>query len=545
MIKMKNLKKILFMTIIFITTPSLVKAGSVSVRSSATYVTVGSQVTFYVYGNNVASWNLSGSGTGALAGCSFRDSDASSNAENITKTIKSVTCTATNLGQAAFTITGDISYLENGTMKTTGVNSSKIIVVQKPREKDTNNYLKALEVKGYTLSPAFNKETLEYSVNVPSTVNKVTLDAALESGYASLTGTGEFEVNEGVNTFEINVTSETGVARSYKVVINVADENPIHIEIDGNAYTVMKNAKTLEKPRTYEETTIKIKDFDIPAFHSEKTGFTLIGVKDTKGTTHFAISKENAYELYNENKAGELLLYIEKITDEKDGFTKQKATINSSSYDVLISAIDKNTMLVKAMNINTGDVNFYRYDEKEGTYQIYNDTIENNLQEEIKKYQDVVLYLCIGLGVALFFILILIFTRPKKKKQRKIEEIKIEKLEIEEEAKEAEKEEPKTKKKKKKKMKKQKNNPMEEKNQEEINETPKNVAKNEVKKIQNLSKEEALKQVSKAADIIEEYEKTMKISKKELEKKKKELEQKEIEETMYDIFEDDKKKKKK
>ena len=94
-------------------------------------------------------------------------------------------------------------------------------------------------------------------------------------------------------------------------------------------------------------------------------------------------------------------------------------------------------------------------------------------------------------------------------------------------------------------MKKQKNNPMEEKNQEEINETPKNVAKNEVKKIQNLSKEEALKQVSKAADIIEEYEKTMKISKKELEKKKKELEQKEIEETMYDIFEDDKKKKKK
>lgn len=316
----------------------------------------------------------------------------------------------------------------------------------------------------------------------------------------------------------------------------------------------MKNAKTLQKPQTYEPTTVKIKDFDIPAFYSEISKQTLIGVKDSKGTTHFVIydAEKSTYEQYNENKTPDQLLFIQKITDEKDGFTKKNVTINSSSYEALVSNIDENIILVKAMNIKTGDIHLYQYDKEEGTFIVYKDTIINTLEKEIEENKKMILYLEIALGIAGFLILLLLIFRPKRKekkvKEKELEEVKIEKLEIdelkEEEKSEIEKKTPQKKNKRnkdKKKSQKQNGDTSEEKKEEvkveQISPT---------KKQSKRTKEEALKQVSDAASIIEEYEKTIQLSKKELAKKKKEMEEKEaqVEATMYDIFEEDKKKRK-
>ncbi len=370
---MKQVKKIVFFIIILFGVMSYGHAaGSVSISASSNYVTTGSSVTFYVYVNNAAAWSLSGYGIGATSGCSLGDNGVgdSGTGNNVSKTIASVTCKATSEGTVGFIVTGNISSANGNDIIKANVNTSKSVTVQKPREKDTNNYLKSLGVKDYNITPEFNKDILEYSVNVPSTVDKITLEASLESGYASMSGVGEFEVNEGVNTFEINVTSETGVGRVYKVSVNVQDENPIEVEIASSKYTIMKNAKTLEKPVTYESTTVKIKEFDIPAFYSEISKFTLIGAKDSKGTTHFIIYNQDkdTYELYNENKASELVLYIEKLDDIKDGFTKKTKIINGASYDVLVSNVDEKIVLVKAMNIKTGDIHLYQYDENTNSY---------------------------------------------------------------------------------------------------------------------------------------------------------------------------------
>jgi len=549
---MKYLKKILFaICLVFLFLSSTHAAGSISISASSNYVTKGSKVTFYIYGNNVASWSISGHGIGATSGCSFNESDVSGTGENVNKTIASVTCTATDVGSMGIVVTGNVSSASGTNIVTTNVNTSKSVTVQKPREKDTNNYLSSIGVKGYSVTPSFNKETLEYSVNVPSTVDKITIEAAKESSYASLSGTGEFEVNEGANTFEVNVTSETGVPRVYKVTVNVEDENPIIVKIDGNDYTIMKNAKTLEKPTTYEATTVKIKEFDIPAFYSEISKFTLVGVKDTKGTSHFVIydKEKNTYQLYNENKSMEQLLYIEPISDEKDGFTKKTMTINSMTHDVFVSNIDENIILVKAMNIKTGEIHLYQYDQKEGTYIIYSDTVVDHFEQEIEKYKTVILYFAGGLGVSLLLIVLLLFRRPRQKKKKKeiVSEVKVEKVENKE-SEPVKEEATKLSKKEKKKLKKEakKQNQKEEVKEtvEETVEEKVSVEKIESKKEKkkNRTKEDALKQVSDAASIIEEYEKTIQLNKKDLEKKKKEME--EQEQTMYNLFEGDKKKKK-
>ena len=90
-----------------------------------------------------------------------------------------------------------------------------------------NNNLSSLGVTGYDLSPAFNKDTIEYSVSVPSDVEKITITGAVEDKAASVNGLGEFDVSEGENKFDITVTAENGSQKTYTLKVNVEDTNPI------------------------------------------------------------------------------------------------------------------------------------------------------------------------------------------------------------------------------------------------------------------------------------------------------------------------------
>lgn len=502
-----------------------VHAASVSVTSSANYIESGSRVTFYINMQGVGAWSLQGSGYGATSNCSLGDNGTgdSGTGTNINKTL-SVTCTATSVGQIGFSVTGNVSSVNSNKIDTINVNTSKIVTVTAPREKDTNNYLKSIQVGEYALSPTFNKDTLEYTVNVASTVDKVKIDATKESSYATVSGTGEVEVNEGVNTFEIKVLSETGSERIYKVIINVKDDNPINVKINDSEYVVVKNPKNLEIPSGYESKTIKISNFDIPAFYSETTGFTLVPLKDSKGDISYAIYNEeqNTYTLYNENKSDQLILYIKSIPSEKEGFQKTTVKINNETYEALQSE-DGSMTLIYAMNIVTGKENYYIYDKEENSYMIYNDKMLLSVKEELSKYKNVILYMAGGL---IFLLLLLMLVLLKKNKKKKV--IITEPLPSVKEEKTSEKVAKKEKISKK----------------DESSEAKEDTIDKKSSKSISQNKDEALSKVNDATSIIENYEKSIKNTQKEMEKKKDKKEN--LEETeMYDIFEDDKKKKKK
>ena len=503
-------------------------AGSVSVSASANYVEEGNRITFYINLKNVAAWDLTGSGYGATSGCSLGDQGVgdSGTGTNINKTL-TVTCNTTSVGQVSFNVSGNVSSANGTNIEKVNINTSKIVVVTEPREKDSNNYLKSIGVTGYTLTPEFNQDTMEYSVEVPNTVDKVTLEAQAASVYASVVGTGEVEVNEGANTFEIKVTSETGVERIYKINVNVKDENPINITMNNSEYTIMKNVKNIEAPSTYEATTIKINELDIPAFYSSTSRFTLVSVKDSKGEQYFAIyhEEDNTYELYNENKSDQLLLYILPITEEKDGFSKIKITILEQSYEAL-KAENADVYVIYAMDIVTGEKNYYIYDQKNNSYILYNESWITGYTDQLEKYKIGIL----GFGGLCIFCLIIITIQaikgPKKKKEKKATEVKIEENIVKEEK------EPKKKKKEKKNSSKEPK--IEEKKVDVVSPT-------------KLTNEEAMKKMDDVTKMIEDYEKTVTLDKKELEKEKSEDKPKEEvkEETMFDILGEDKKKKKK
>ena len=112
-----------------------VHAASVSVTSSANYVEAGSRVTFYVNMKGVGAWSLQGNGYGATSNCSLGDNGVgdSGTGTNINKTL-SVTCTATSVGQIGFSVTGNVSSVNNSGIDTINVNTSKIVTVTAPRQ---------------------------------------------------------------------------------------------------------------------------------------------------------------------------------------------------------------------------------------------------------------------------------------------------------------------------------------------------------------------------------------------------------------------------
>ncbi len=499
-------------------------APTQSFYTSSKYVESGSSVTATLRLNNVASWSVHINSSGATSGCSSTFADATANGQNTTKYL-TVTCRATSTGQIGFTVTGDATSSDGATINVSG---SATVTVTPPREKDTNNYLKSIGVTGYELTPEFSKETLEYSVTVPNTVEKVTLTAEAESTYANVTGIGEVEIVEGANSFEIKVMSETGVERIYKIIVNVEDENPIHVTIDNENYTIMKNIKTLETPRMYESTTVTMNELEIPAYYSEISKFTLVGVKDNKGDALFAIydKTKNTYSLYNENESSQITLYLKPLTEELKGYHKTKMTINNQTQEVYLSDNNDDVVVVYGMNIETGESDYYFYDKENKTFLKYQDN-SKVYEEQLENYKMLILVFA-GVAILFFFIsLILLVRKPKYKKQVKKEV----------------KEEPKIKQIKTtelKKEKKKKNKKEEQKEKESPKEVPKDSQEKPSPK-KKKSKEDALEQVSQAAKMIEDYEKTMRLSKKELEAKKEEMK---TEETMYDILGDDKKKKK-
>jgi hypothetical protein len=86
----------------------------------------------------------------------------------------------------------------------------------------TDNTLIHLGVTNYSISPAFDKEIYEYTLNVPYTVEMVNVEAIANST-ATITGAGHKSLQIGENTIDVFVTSEQGQAgQVYEIIINRA-----------------------------------------------------------------------------------------------------------------------------------------------------------------------------------------------------------------------------------------------------------------------------------------------------------------------------------
>lgn len=434
---MKKLKILILGLICLLFMPGMVDAasGSISVSGTSSAV-VGNRVTLTVTlssGTSIGSWQMDlnydrsylqlVSSTAEAGGTSMVNSSASGvRSKSYTFVFKTL-----KTGNTRVSVSSYLAYAYSDLSQISLTSSSKSIRIMTQEELEASyskdNNLKSLNVtvgeESYEIDPEFSADVLEYNVTVPTGTTMVNVEAVKNDSKASVDGAGEVEVTEGLNTIPIVVTAQNGDEKTYTLIVNVEDQNPINVVIDGKNYTVVKSATLLSAPSAFSETTVQIDGFDIPAFVNDAIGYTLVGLKDEDGNVALYRYLDGEYSLYNEFNSKSYILVPVSFDKELD-YIKTTALINGVSMDVYKYSEDSNLVIINAINLETGKEDLYLYDPDSGAAIVFDESFIQDTNQTIEYYT----YIIIAFGGALLLMLIVIFVllHSTKKKQKKIKE---------------------------------------------------------------------------------------------------------------------------
>lgn len=283
-----------------------------------------------------------------------------------------------------------------------------------------NNYLSNLTVKNQKLTPEFNKNTTTYNLSLNKNVDKITIIATVEDKNATVTGDGEYEITEGENKFEVNVTSESGKDKTYTILVNADEKNPITISLNNKKYTIVKNIDSINivLPKGYEKTNITIDGKEVSAIYNEKTKYTLVALKDENENIKLYIydKTNNSYTLYQEIKTEDITFVPIETNKKIKDYKKYSVTINGITIPCYKIEESSKYAVIYGMNANTGEKGWYSYNEEENTIQKYNKDLDKYYQNKIKSSHMLIYILA---AATLLFGIIIIILAIKANKKRK------------------------------------------------------------------------------------------------------------------------------
>lgn len=283
-----------------------------------------------------------------------------------------------------------------------------------------NNDLSSLEVKNFKLSPSFDKNVTTYNVSINKNIDTIEIIARPVNSKSTIEGDGTFNLTKGENTFEVVVTSESGDSKTYKIIVNESDKNPIKVTIDGKEFTVVKDIDSLDIPKGYEKTKLTINGTDVTGLYNKKIGYTLVYLKDSKDNNKLYIynKDDNTYSLYQ-------TFTLDKVTfipilNNKHFKDYNKYNITIDDIDIYCYKLNKdsNYAYIYGVNTNTGDEGWYCYNEKENTIQKYNDEIDSYYNDKINN-SHLLIYILAGASLIFGIIVIILASKVNKTNRKK------------------------------------------------------------------------------------------------------------------------------
>ena len=225
--------------------------------------------------------------------------------------------------------------------------SSSYLTTEKPDESNNKN-LKSLTISGdYKLTPAFNKDVTEYSLNVASDIDSIDIKAVAEDDNAKVTIKGNDKLLMGENTVEVKVTAEDGTTRTYKINVTKGEVESKALELGLSELTIDGYTLTPEfSPEVYEY-KLDISDPSITSIN--------INAKSDKENAVIEITGNDELKL-GEN----IVTILVKSEDGKDVVTYQ-IVVNISEQEEkeeqnqIIAGIDNND-LYKYIGIALGTI---------------------------------------------------------------------------------------------------------------------------------------------------------------------------------------------
>jgi hypothetical protein len=431
----KKINYLVFTVVLSLAFVFTVSAASFSVSANKSSVVVGNTVKVTVKVSGAAGWEYcvnydsslftltsAGSDTG---GKCVKTGSTMTGYSNVTYTFK-----ARQSGSGTFSLSGAQAYNDDG--DTISSSKGSVSVSAKTQAEIEANYsnnanLSGLRVEGYTITPSFSSSVTNYSLEVENDVESIVIRATKADGNASVSGTGERSLSEGSNVFRIVVTAQKGNTKTYTLVVNRKELDPINVTVDGKNYTVIQKADSITAPNYYTGSTVEIDGKSVPAFVSDVTKFTLVGLKDEEGNIGLFIYDNGSYKSYKQITIEAFTFIPLEAKEELDGYDK-KETINIKETTVDVYNVDEDGefVLIYGMNAATGKTDWYKYDTKEGTFQRFVDSKGNVLAAESKNEKNIYFYLTVlfailsCISIILVISLIAMNSKLRKKNSRLI-----------------------------------------------------------------------------------------------------------------------------
>ena len=206
-------------------------------------------------------------------------------------------------------------------------------------EKSSDADLLSLSASGYTLSPEFNKDRLNYVIKVPESATYVKLIGEASSDKASITGLGNVNLTGDSTSASVVVTAEDGTTKTYTIRIDKTDINSGDKDSDATLKSLDLSGYTLSPVFNKDVNTYSIK------VQNTVSGLRVTAIPNSEnadveitGNTGW-VSGVNVVRVKVTAEDGTVNTYIINVTkadDNETGKTKSsnnlldKLTINSS-----------------------------------------------------------------------------------------------------------------------------------------------------------------------------------------------------------------------
>lgn len=280
--------------------------------------------------------------------------------------------------------------------------------------KSGDNNLSSITINNGELTPSFNKDTLDYKVNLNADVSRVTINATPSDSKSKIEGTGEKELNPGHNSIEIKVTAENGNIKTYKLDLYVDETPQVYLDYKKSKVGIIRNFDEVTIPEGFNKEDLKINDYTISTF--SKDALTIIyGINELNEKSFYLFDKEqkeiiNKFIPLNINNR---IIYITDYESKKRNITLDTIKIEDTEVNCYKFKNEENNYCLLNVVNNEGKNIEYLYESSENTIQLFPEF----LLKEKKNNINLLIYICIGLIIIPISIIIYLLLKSKKDKK--------------------------------------------------------------------------------------------------------------------------------
>ena len=140
----------------------------------------------------------------------------------------------------------------------------------------------------------------------------------------------------------------------------------------------------------------------------------MVALKDLDGNIKFFIYEDGEYKLYEERTFSGIILYMIEPTNQEipEGYDLVNMSISGVPTNAYKSE-DSTYPLLYGINVQTGETNWYSYDEEEMTLQRYDSA--NIKQVEVDNTKYLIMIGVLGV-ISLMFLIVLLLLNAKVRK---------------------------------------------------------------------------------------------------------------------------------